>query len=122
MTPAEAAQILGKPEVANGDAIHDDYDDCDYKAAGFDLDMLSYTSAAPRLAGFKNLVKRGNAEAVDGIGDATILGHDASNHPTINILKGRHEYMITSLDTTRSAADAKPRLVQLAKTAMAKLP
>ena len=122
ITPAEAAQILGKPDLKSGDAIHDDYDDCDYKAAGFDLDMLSYTRAAPRMDGFKNLVKKGNAEAVDGIGDAAILGHDASNRPTINILKGRHEFMITSLDATRSAADVKPRLVQLAKTAMAKLP
>lgn len=122
ITPAEAAQIIGKPELKNGDAIHDDYDDCDYKGAGFDLDMLSYTRAGPRLEGFKTLVQKGNAEAVSGIGDAAILGHDASNRPTINILKGRHEFMITSLDTTRTPADIKPRLIQLAKTAMAKLP
>ena len=122
ITPAEAAQILGKPELKNGDAIHDDYDDCDYKPAGFDLDMLSYTRATPRLEGFKNLVKKGNAEALDGIGDAAILGHDASNRPTVNILKGRHEFMITWLDSAHTATDVKSRLVQLAKTAMAKLP
>ena len=122
ITPAEAAQILGKPELKNGDAIHDDYDDCDYKAAGFDLDMLSYTRAEPRSAGFKTLVEKGHAEAVAGIGDQAILGHDAFNRPTINVLKGRHEWMITSLDTTRSASDVKPTLIWLAKTAMAKLP
>ena len=122
ITPAEAGQILGKPELKNGEAIHDDYDDCDYKAAGFDLDMLSYTRAEPRLEGFKTLVQKGHAEAVPGIGDAAILGHDARNRPTVNVLKGRHEFMITSLDSTRTPADIKPKLAQLAKTAMAKLP
>jgi hypothetical protein len=122
ITPAEAAQILGRPELRSGDAIHDDYDDCDYKAAGFDLDMLSYTRAAPRLEGFNNLVKKGNAEAVAGIGDAAILGHDAGKRPTINILKGRREFMITWIDSGQATADVKSKLVQLAKTAMAKLP
>ena len=122
ITPAEVAQILGKPDLKNGEAIHDDYDDCDYKAAGFDLDMLSYTRAEPRLEGFKTLVQKGHAEAVPNIGDAAILGHDGGNRPTVNVLKGRHEFMITSLDSTRTPADIKPKLIQLAKTAMAKLP
>jgi len=122
VTPAEAAQILAKPELKNGDTIHDEYDRCDYKAAGFDLDMVSYTRAAPRIEGFNNLVKKGNAEAIAGVGDEAILGHDAGNHPTVNILKGRREFMITWLYSTKGAAEAKPKLIQLAKTAMAKLP
>ena len=84
--------------------------------------MISYTRVAPRAEGFRTLVKQGNAEDVAGIGDGAILGHDAGKHPTINILKGRREFMITSLDSARAPAEAKPKLVQLAKTAMAKLP
>jgi hypothetical protein len=122
ITPAELAEILGTPELKNGVAIRDDYDDCDYTPAGFDLDIIGYARVAPRSEGFKNLVKKGNAEAVPGIGDEAIFGHDASNHPTINVLLGSRELMITLRDETQGARpDAKPRLVQLAKTAAARL-
>jgi len=122
ITPAEVAQILGKPELKDGVAIHDDYDDCDYRPAGFDLDIIGYTRVAPRSEGFKNLVKRGNAEPVPGIGDEAIIGHDASNHPTINVLLGSRELMITLRDETQGARpEVKPKLAQLAKTAAARL-
>jgi hypothetical protein len=122
ITPAEVAQTLGNPELENGAAMHDDYDDCDYKPAGFDLDIISYTRVAPRSEGFKNLIKRGNAEAVPGIGDEAILGRDAEHHPTVNVLLGSRELMITLLETSQGApAEAKPKLVQLAKTAAARL-
>lgn len=122
ITPAEVAQILGKPELKNGVAIHDDYDDCDYKPAGFDLDIIGYTRVAPRSEGFKTLIKRGYAEALPDIGDEAILGRDAKHHPTANVLLGSRELMITLLDDAQVApADAKPKLVQLAKTAAARL-
>ena len=122
ITPAEVAQILGKPELKDGVAIRDDYDDCDYRPAGFDLDIIGYTRVAPRSEGFKNLVKRGNAEPVPGIGDEAIIGHDASNHPTINVLLGSRELMITLRDETQGARpEVKPKLAQLAKTAATRL-
>ena len=122
ITPAEVAQILGKPELKDGVAIRDDYDECDYRPAGFDLDIIGYTRVAPRSEGFKNLVKRGNAEPVPGIGDEAIIGHDASNHPTINVLLGSRELMITLRDETQGARpEVKPKLAQLAKTAATRL-
>lgn len=122
VTPAEAAQILGKAQLKNGEAMHDDYDNCDYKGAGFDLDILNYTRAGARSDGFKNLVTRGFAEVVPDVGDQTILGRDAAKHSTVNVLKGSRELMITWLDSTQtSAADIKPKLVQLAKTAIARM-
>ena len=46
VTPAEAAQILGRPELANGDVMHDNYQTCDYLRAGFDVHIDHVRSAA----------------------------------------------------------------------------
>jgi len=120
ITPTEAAQILGNPQLKGGDLIHDDYDRCDYKPAGFDLDIIGYKRVAPRSDGFKTLVSKGFAEAVPGIGDEAILGRDANHHPTANVLIGSRELMITLLEGA-PGPDAKAKLVQLAKTAAARL-
>ena len=44
VTPAEAAQILGRPELANGDEMHDNYQTCSYFRAGFDVHIVSFES------------------------------------------------------------------------------
>ena len=120
ITPTEAAQILGNPQLKGGDLIHDDYDRCEYKPAGFDLDIIGYKRVAPRSDGFKTLVSKGFAEAVPGIGDEAILGRDADHHPTANVLIGSRELMITLLNEAQGPG-AKAKLLQLAKTAAARL-
>ncbi len=46
VTPAEAAQLLGRPELANGEQMRDDYPACDYPRAGFDVHLNHGRSVA----------------------------------------------------------------------------
>jgi hypothetical protein len=124
VTPAEAAQILGKPELANGELIRDDHLDCDYLPAGFDVHVDDQLTPAQRSAGLRESIKQGKAEAVSGIGDeAAFSAANAQNHNTseLIVLKGSRRVSATIFRWDGPSAQIKPTLVNLAKTALTKL-
>src|SRR5512143_996106 len=81
VTPQEAAQILGKPDLANGELIADDHLECNYLHAGFDVHVDDQLSPARRTAALRESIKQGKSEAVSGIGDeAAFSAANAQNH------------------------------------------
>ena len=121
--PAEVATILGKPELGTGDAIHDQLDDCDYKGAGFELDILSFTRAPQRGEAFGAVIKQGKAEAVPGLGDeAALLREPGSNDQLLAVVMGRRILKIIMLQSARTPQEqVKPTLVKLGTTAVTRL-
>jgi hypothetical protein len=123
ITPAEAAQILGNSELATGKAMHDDVDSCEYKNAGFDVDITYFTRAPKRGEAFGGLIKRGRAEAAPDIGDDAAFTRDpGSNDQVLAVVMGERIMKITLLQSSHTPeAEARPKLVKLATTAVARL-
>lgn len=123
ITPAEVAQILGKPELTNGKMMHDDLDSCDYKNAGIDVDITYFTRAPARGEAFAGWIKRGKAEAVSDIGDDAAFTRDLENNDQVlSVVMGKRILKITMLQSAQtSQALARPMLVRLATTAVTRL-
>ena len=123
ITPAEAAQIRGKPDLVSGKAIHDDLDSCDYKGAGFNVDMTYFTRAPRKGEAFGGLIKRGKAEAVSDIGDDAAFFRDPENNDQmLAVVLGKRIMKVTMLQSAQMPqAQVRPVLVKLATTAVARL-
>jgi hypothetical protein len=122
ITPAEAAQILGKPDLANGKAMHDDFDSCQYKNAGFDVDVMSFTRAPAPGEAFGGLIKRGKADAASDIGgDAAFTRDLENNDQSIAVVMGKRILKITMLQSAQTPQEqVRPKLVKLATIAVAR--
>lgn len=123
ITPAEAARILGKPEMANGKAMHDDLDSCEYKNAGIDVDITYFTRAPARGEAFGGWIKRGKAEAVSDVGDDAAFSRDPENNDQVlSVVLGKRILKITMLQSAQTPqAQVRPMLVKLATTAVTRL-
>jgi len=118
---AEAAQILGKPEVAKAKALFDDESDCNYRGAGFILHIEEITDQAQWSAGIKSLIKKQEAEAQSGIGDEAVYT-EREGDPEILARKGTHWLTVTLYRNWGGKPDqVKPTLVKLARTAVTNL-
>src|SRR4029078_12832217 len=96
VTPAEAAQILGKPELANGETMHDDYATCDYLRAGFDAHLNHGRTVANRRQPLDHGIKSGKLEPIAGVGDKG--GFDKSaKQPSLVAITGTHVLAIRLL-------------------------
>lgn len=123
ITPAEAARILGKADVADGKAMHDDLDSCNYKNAGIDVDITYFTRPPARGEAFAGWIKRGKAEAVSDIGDDAAFSRDLENNDQVlSVVMGKRILKITMLQSAQTPqAQVRPMLVKLATTAVARL-
>lgn len=118
---AEAAVILGKPEVAKAKALFDDESDCNYRGAGFTLHIEEITDQAQWSAGIKSLIKEKKAEALSGIGDEAAYT-EREGDPEIEARKGTHWLTVTLYRNWGGKPDqVRPTLMKLAKSAVANL-
>jgi hypothetical protein len=118
---AEAAQILGKPAVANAQVITDDEQDCGYLGSGFDIHTEVLKSVPGWSAWRNDLIKQGRAEAVDGIGDEAAFTKDGNGDYGIVARKGNRIVAVTMYASEGSAAQLKPPLTKLVTLAVARL-
>lgn len=121
ITRAEAAQILGKPEVATAKVFLDDDTTCNYRGAGFHLSLEEVEDPAQWSAGIKALIRKKEAEAIGGIGDeAAYTEHQGD--PEILARKGTHWVTVTLYRNWGGPREqVRPTLLKLARTAVAKL-
>src|SRR5437868_4582943 len=96
VTPAEAAQILGKPELSSGEVMRDDYPTCDYLRAGFDAHVDHARPVARVRASLEEGIKNNKVEAIAGIGDNAGWNKSAGE-PSLIAVKGTHVVEIRSL-------------------------
>ena len=122
VTPAEAAQILGRPELASGEDMHDDYARCSYSRGGFDVHLNHGRTVANIRQALDDDIKSGKIEAISGLGDHAGI-EKAGKQPTLIVIKGTHvlETRILSSGWHGSPDQLKPTIVKLAQTALAKL-
>jgi len=116
---AEAAQILGKPQIATAKVITDD-SDCVYQNAGFLL-RITEVNPAKWSAALQPLIKNKVAESVSGLGDEAVFTTDGPDSVLL-MRKGTHELWLKLYhDWGGAPAQVKPTLTKLGKTAVAKL-
>jgi hypothetical protein len=121
LSRAEAAQILGKPALANAQVISADEQDCGYMGAGFDIHTEVLTSVPGWSAWRKDLIKQGKAEAVDGIGDEAAYTKDGNGDYGVVARKGNRIVTVTMYSSEGSPAQLKPSLIKLVTAAVAKV-
>ena len=122
ITRSEAAQILAKPELASAQVIAVDEEDCGYLGSGFDI-HTELLKSVPGWSAWKNdLIKQGKAEAVEGIGDEAAFSKDGNGDYLVVARKGDRIVTVTMYASEGTAAQLKPKLIQLATVAMGKLP
>jgi len=119
ITRAEAAQILGKPQLATAKVVTDD-SDCVYQGAGF---LLRITEVNPTKwsKALQPLIKSKVAETVSGLGDEAVFTTDEGDSVLL-VRKGTHELWLKLYhDWGGAPAQVKPTLMKLGKTAVARL-
>jgi hypothetical protein len=120
---AEAAQILGKPQLVKAKSPLDNDSDtgCRYQGAGFRLDTEEVGPGWSRV--LKRMIKAGEAEAVGGIGDEAAFMKDAGGSLVLGARKGLRIVSVTMEDNWGGPPDQlKPTLLKLVKVAAARLP
>ena len=118
---AEAAEILGKKEVATAKALFDDESDCNYRGAGFSLHIEEIPNQAQWSTGIKQLIQQKKAEALSGVGDEAVYTERLGD-PEIEARKGTHWLTVTLYRNWGGPKDqVRPTLIKLAKAAVAKL-
>jgi hypothetical protein len=118
---AEAAQILGKPEVATAKVLFDDDNTCNYRGVGFHLEVEEIPDQALWSAGLKSLIKKKEAEAESGIGDEALYT-EREGDPAILARKGTHWVTVTLYRNWGGKPDqVRPTLRKLARAAVTKL-
>jgi hypothetical protein len=121
ISAAEAAAILGKPELAKARVISTGDEDCGYLGSGFDIHTEVLKSVSGWTAWRQELIKQGKAEAVDGVGDEAAFTRDGNGDYGIVARKGNRIVTVTMYESEGTAAQVKPRLDKLIRAAMAKL-
>lgn len=121
LTRAEAAQILAKPALASAQVVTDDEQDCGYLGSGFDVHTEVLKSVPGWSASRKDLINRGQAEAVAGIGDEAAYAKDGNGDYLVVARKGNRIVTVTMYASEGSAAQLKPKLIKLVTAAVAKL-
>ena len=119
ITRAEAAQILGKPQLATAKVVTDD-NDCVYQGSGF---LLRITEVNPTKwsKALQPLIKSKVAESVSGLGDEAVFTTDGPDSVLL-MRKGTHELLLKLYhDWGGAPAQVKPTLMKLGKTAVARL-
>jgi len=121
VTRAEAAEVLGKPDIAKAQVISVDEEDCGYLGSGFDI-HTELLKSVPGWSAWRNgLIKEGRAESVDGVGDEAAFTKDGNGDYLIVARKGNRIVTLTMYASEGSAADLKPKLLKLVKAAVSKL-
>ena len=108
ITRAEAAQILAKPALANAQVISEDEQDCGYLGSGFDVHTELLRSVPGWSAWRRDLIKRGEAEAVEGIGDEAAFTKDGNGDYGVVARKNDRIVTVTMYASEGSAAQLKP--------------
>jgi hypothetical protein len=121
ITAAEAAAILGKPELAKARVISTDDEDCGYLGSGFDIHTEVLQSVSGWSAWRQELIKQGKAEAVAGVGDEAAFTRDGNGDYGIVARKGNRIVTVTMYESEGTVAQIRPRLDKLIRAAVAKL-
>jgi hypothetical protein len=120
MTPAEAAQILGKPKIATTKPVSFDDKQCFYGESGFLVLELEDIDAAQQKAGLRLLVRDNKAEPVSGVGDEAVFWKIGDS--LLMVRKGTRLVTVTVARTWGGPpAQLRPTLLKVARTALAKL-
>jgi len=122
LSRADAARILAKPAIKTAQVITDDEEDCGYLAAGFDLHTEQLRSVPGWSAWKKGLIAKGQAEAVDGVGEEAAMTKDGNGDFVMVARKGGRIVSVTMYADQWPADQVKPALLELLKAAVGKLP
>jgi hypothetical protein len=122
ISAADAAKILAKPALATAKVISTDDEDCGYLGAGFDIHTELLKSVPGWSAWRQDLIKKGKADPVDGIGDEAAFTKDGNGDYGVVARRGNRIVTVTMYASEGSATDARPKLVKLAAHAVGKLP
>lgn len=123
ITPSEAAQILEKPSLADGSAMRDAFDKCDYKSAGLDIDITYFKRAPAPGEAFGAWIKQGRAQAASGLGDDAVFFKDLqSGDPSVAVVMGKRILKLTMLQSAQASQEqVRAKLMKLATAAVARL-
>lgn len=121
ISAADAARILAKPAIATAKVISTDDEDCGYLGSGFDIHTELLKSIPGWSSWRQDLIKKGRAEAVDGIGDEAAFSKDGNGDYALVARKGNRIVTVTMYASEGSAAEARPKLVKLVTFAVGKL-
>jgi hypothetical protein len=118
---AEAAQILGKPAAAKAQTVTNDEQDCGYMGLPFDLHTEVLKSPSGWSAAMKEQIKKGKAEAVNGIGDEAAFTKDGNGDYVLVSRKANRIVTVTIYASEGTADALKPKLIKMATAAVARV-
>ena len=121
ITKAEAAQILGKPEILKAKSMPPQDGTCGYLGAPFDVHTEILPSPSGWSAAVKKQIQAKKAEAVEKIGDDAAFTTDGNGDYVMTARKGNRLVTVTMFADKTTRADAKPKLVKLLTTAVSKV-
>jgi len=121
ITKAEAAQILGNPEILKAKSMPPQDGTCGYLGAPFDVHTETLKSASGWSAMVKKEIQAKRAEAVEKIGDEAAFTTDGNGDFVMTSRKGNRIVTVTMYSNRTTRADAKPKLVKLLTAAVSKV-
>lgn len=122
VTKAEAAQILGKPEILKAQSMPPQDGTCGYLGAPFDMHTEILKSPSGWSAMVKKQIQEKKAEAVaEKIGDETVFTKDGNGDFVMTSRKGNRIVTITMFSDKTTLAEARPKLVKLLTAAVSKV-
>ena len=121
ITKAEAAQILGNPEILKAKSMPPQDGTCGYLGAPFDVHTETLKSASGWSAMVKKEIQEKRAEPVEKIGDEAAFTTDGNGDFVMTSRKGNRIVTVTMYSNRTTRADAKPKLVKLLTAAVSKV-
>lgn len=121
ITKAEAAQILGNPEILKAKSMPPQDGTCGYLGAPFDVHTETLKSPSGWSAMVKKQIQEKKAEAVEKIGDEAAFTTDGNGDFVMTSRKGNRIVTVTMFSDKTTRADAKPKLVKLLTAAVSKV-
>jgi len=121
ITKAEAAQILGKPEILKAKSMPPQDGTCGYMGAPFDVHTETLKSPAGWSAMVKKQIQEKKAEAVEKIGDEAAFTTDGNGDFVMTSRMGNRIVTVTLFSNGTTRANAKPQLVKLLTAAVSKV-
>lgn len=121
ITKAEAAQILGNPDILKAKSMPPQDGTCGYLGAPFDVHTETLKSPAGWTAMVKKEIQEKKAEAVEKIGDEAAFTTDGNGDFVMTSRKGNRIVTVTMYSNRTTRADAKPKLVKLLTAAVSKV-
>jgi hypothetical protein len=121
ITKAEAAQILGKPEILKAQSMPPQDGTCGYLGAPFDVHTEILKSPSGWSAMMKKEIQNKKAEAVEKIGDEAAFTKDGNGDFVMTSRKGNRLVTVTMFSDKTTLAEAKPKLAKLLTAAVSKV-